>query len=145
MRALIQRVSRASVSVDGRIVGSIGDGLCAFVGVTHDDDPSTAQKLADKIWNLRVFEDQQGLMNQAVGDVTGEVLIISQFTLYGDTKKGRRPSFVAAAPPGIAESLIQSVSESLAALGAKGSTGEFQRHMKVEIHNDGPVTLMVDV
>ena len=103
MRALIQRVSRASVSVDQRIVGTIGNGLCVFVGVTHADDATTAKKLADKIWNLRVFEDTQGLMNRAVGELTGDVLVISQFTLYGNTKKGRRPSFVQAARPETAE------------------------------------------
>ena len=145
MRALIQRVSRASVSVDQHIVGAIGNGLCVFVGVTHADDATTATKLAEKIWNLRVFEDKQGLMNHALGEHTGEVLVISQFTLYGDTKKGRRPSFVQAARPETAESLIRCLCEALADLGANVSTGQFQKHMEVEIHNDGPVTLTIDV
>ena len=145
MRALIQRVSRASVSVDQHVVGAIGNGLCVFVGVTHADDTNTAQKLADKIWNLRVFEDEQGLMNRALGEVTGEVLVISQFTLYGDTKKGRRPSFIQAARPETAEPLIKFVCEALIKLGANVSTGEFQKRMEVEIHNDGPITLTIDV
>ena len=145
MRALIQRVSRASVSVDQRIVGAIGNGLCVFVGVTHTDDTTTAKKLADKIWNLRVFEDTQGLMNHAVGEHTGDVLVISQFTLYGDTKKGRRPSFVQAARPETAEPLIRCLCEALTDFGANVSTGQFQKHMEVEIHNDGPVTLTIDV
>ena len=145
MRALIQRVSGASVSVDQRIVGAIGNGLCVFVGVTHTDDTTTAKKLADKIWNLRIFEDTQGLMNHAVGELTGDVLVISQFTLYGNTKKGRRPSFVQAARPETAEPLIRCLCEALTDLGANVSTGQFQKHMEVEIHNDGPVTLTVDV
>ena len=145
MRALIQRVSRASVSVDQHIVGAIGNGLCVFVGVSHADDATTATKLAEKIWNLRVFEDKQGLMNHALGEHTGEVLVISQFTLYGDTKKGRRPSFVQAARPETAEPLIRCLCEALADLGANVSTGQFQKHMEVEIHNDGPVTLTIDV
>ena len=145
MRALIQRVSRASVSVDQRIVGTIGNGLCVFVGVTHTDDATTAKKLADKIWNLRVFEDTQGLMNHAVGELTGDVLVISQFTLYGNTQKGRRPSFVQAARPETAEPLIRGLCEALTDLGANVSTGQFQKHMEVEIHNDGPVTLTIDV
>ncbi|HJM22047.1 MAG TPA: D-aminoacyl-tRNA deacylase [Acidimicrobiales bacterium] len=145
MRALVQRVSRASVSVHEQTVGAIGSGLCVFVGVTHTDDGSSAQKLAHKIWNLRVFEDDQGMMNLAVGDVSGEVLVVSQFTLYGDTKKGRRPSFIAAARPETAEPLIQRVCETLSELGAKVSSGEFRTHMEVEIHNDGPVTLTIDV
>ncbi|MEC9316430.1 MAG: D-aminoacyl-tRNA deacylase [Actinomycetota bacterium] len=145
MRALVQRVSRASVSVYEQTVGAIGSGLCVFVGVTHTDDGSTVQKLADKVWNLRVFEDDQRMMNLAVGDVSGEVLVVSQFTLYADTKKGRRPSFIDAARPEIAEPLIQRFCETLSDLGAKVSSGEFQTHMEVEIHNDGPITLMIDV
>ena len=145
MRALIQRVSRASVSVDQRIVGTIGNGLCVFVGVTHADDATTAKKLADKIWNLRIFEDTQGLMNRAVGELTGDVLVISQFTLYGNTKKGRRPSFVQAARPETAEPLIRCLCAALTDLGANVSTGQFQKHREVEIHNDGPVTLTIDV
>ncbi len=145
MRALIQRVRKASVSVEQQIVGSIGPGLCVFVGVTHDDDEANVQKLASKIWNLRIFEDEQERMNHSVGETSGEILIVSQFTLYGDTTKGRRPSFVQAAAPEIAEQLIEKLCESLKELGGKVATGRFQNHMEVEIYNDGPVTLSLDV
>ncbi len=145
MRALIQRVTKASVSVDQKTIGSIDAGLCVFVGVTHDDDEVAAQKLASKVWNLRVFEDEQQRMNCSVGEIGGEILIVSQFTLYGDTSKGRRPSFVQAATPDIAEPLIGKVCESLEALGARVATGQFRAHMEVKIDNDGPVTLSIDV
>tara|TARA_B100000579_G_C22846634_1_gene864795 strand:+ start:2228 stop:2677 length:450 start_codon:yes stop_codon:yes gene_type:complete len=144
VRALIQRVTKASVSVDQKTVGTIGAGLCVFVAVTHSDDEAAAQKLASKIWNLRIFEDKEQRMNRSVGEVTGEILVVSQFTLYGDTSKGRRPSFVQAAAPEIAEPLIEKFCESLLALGASIATGQFRAHMKVEIHNDGPVTVSVD-
>ncbi len=145
MRALIQRVTKASVSVDQKTIGSIDVGLCVFVGVTHDDDEVAAQKLASKVWNLRVFEDEQQRMNCSVGEIGGEILIVSQFTLYGDTSKGRRPSFVQAATPDIAEPLIGKVCEALEALGARVATGQFRAHMEVKIDNDGPVTLSIDV
>ena len=117
MRALIQRVERAAVSlIDGSrepaIVGAIGPGLCVFVGVTHDDDEASARKLADKIWHLRVFDDDEGVMNRALSDGCGDVLVVSQFTLYGDTSKGRRPSWIAAAGPDVAEPLVDAVVES---------------------------------
>ncbi|MDP7068607.1 MAG: D-aminoacyl-tRNA deacylase [Acidimicrobiales bacterium] len=145
VRALIQRVSRASVSVDRQIVGAIGTGLCVFVGVTHDDDDDKAIKMATKIWNLRIFEDEEKKMNKSLGDINGEVLVVSQFTLYGDTTKGRRPSFVEAASPEVAEPLIAELCKSLEDMGANVATGRFRCHMEVEIHNDGPVTLAVDV
>jgi len=145
VRALLQRVSQARVTVDGEVVGEIGPGLCALVGVTHDDDEAMAEKLADKIWNLRIFEDGEGKMNLSVAEVGGEVLVVSQFTLYGDARKGRRPSFVDAARPDHAEPLIERVCDQLRAHGASVATGRFRTDMAVEIHNDGPVTLMVEV
>ena len=145
MRALIQRVSKASVSVKQQTVGNIGTGLCVFVGVTHGDDEAIAEKLASKIWNLRIFEDDQKRMNYSVGEINGEILIVSQFTLYSDTTKGRRPSFVEAASPDVAEPLIEKLCESLKVMGATVATGRFQSHMDVEIHNDGPITLNLDV
>ena len=145
VRALIQRVTKASVMVDQKTVGSINSGLCVFVGITHGDDEATAEKLAAKLWNLRIFEDEQQRMNLSVGEISGEILIVSQFTLYGDTSKGRRPSFVQAAAPDIAEPLIEKVCESLETLGARVATGQFRAHMQVQIDNDGPITLSIDV
>ena len=144
MRALIQRVNRASVTVDGEVVGEIGRGLCVFVGVTHSDDDAIAARLAQRVWQLRVFDDDAGFMNVAVGEVGGEVLVVSQFTLYGDTRKGRRPSWVAAARPEQAAPLIERFSAELAALGARVATGRFAAHMHVELVNDGPVTVTVE-
>ena len=150
MRALIQRVERAAVRViddssqHHDTVGEIGRGLCVFVGVTHDDDEATARKLADKIWNLRVFDDDAGVMNRALSDGCGDVLVVSQFTLYGDTSKGRRPSWIAAARPEVAEPLVDTVVEALRGLGAHVETGRFRTEMHVEIVNDGPVTLAVE-
>ena len=144
MRALIQRVNRASVTVDGDVVGEIGRGLCVFVGVTHSDDDEVATKLAERVWRLRVFDDDAGLMNVSVGEVGGEVLVVSQFTLYGDTRKGRRPSWIAAARPEQAQPLIERFSAALAALGARVATGRFAAHMHVELVNDGPVTITVE-
>lgn len=146
MRALVQRVTDARVRVDGEVVGEIGAGLVALIGVTHDDTPSQAAKLADKIANLRVFEDDAGKMNRSTLDVGGGVLVVSQFTLYGDTRKGRRPAFVDAARPEIAEPLCDLVVDELRALGvAQVSTGRFRTDMQVELINDGPVTLMIEV
>lgn len=145
MRAVIQRVERAAVSVDGATVGAIGAGLCVLVGVTHDDTAVEATRMADKLWKLRVFEDDDGKMNLALGDVGGEVLVVSQFTLYGDARKGNRPSFMAAARPEIAEPLIEQVCRSLRDLGASVATGRFRAEMSVEIVNDGPVTIVLDV
>ena len=125
-------------------VGEIGRGLCVFVGVTHDDDEASARKLADKIWNLRVFDDDAGVMNRALSDGCGDVLVVSQFTLYGDTSKGRRPSWIAAARPDVAEPLVDTVVEALRGLGAHVETGRFRTEMHVELVNDGPVTLAVE-
>ena len=115
-----------------------------FVGVTHDDDGAAARKLADKIWNLRVFDDDEGVMNRALSDGCGDVLVVSQFTLYGDTSKGRRPSWIAAARPDVAEPLVDTVVEALRGLGAHVETGRFRTEMHVELVNDGPVTLAVE-
>ena len=145
MRALIQRVNRASVTVDGEVVGEIGRGLCVFVGVTHSDDEAVAEKLAERVWRLRVFDDEAGFMNVAVGEAGGEVLIVSQFTLYGDTRKGRRPSWVAAARPEQAEPLIDRFTAAMTDLGARVATGRFAAHMHVELVNDGPVTVTVEI
>ena len=139
MRALVQRVSRAAVRVDGGVVGAIGPGLLVLLGVTHDDTPAIADKLADKLLKLRVFPDAEGRMNEQLGP-DREVLCISQFTLYGDARKGNRPSYVAAAPPELAEPLYERVCD---ALGAE--RGVFGAHMEVELVNDGPVTLLVEV
>lgn len=145
MRAVLQRVTRASVRVDGDVVGEIGPGICALVGVTHDDTPRQAQQLAEKIWRLRVFPDQAGVMNLPVGDATGSVLVVSQFTLYGDTRKGRRPTWNDAAPPAHAEPLIEAVVAELRNLGATVATGRFRADMEVELVNDGPVTILLEV
>lgn len=145
MRAVVQRVTRASVSVDGEVVGSIGPGLVALVGVTHDDGPAEAAKLADKIANLRVLDDDAGVMNRSVLDAGAAVLVVSQFTLYGDTVKGRRPSWIAAARPEHAEPLIDSVIEALRATGVEVASGRFRAEMLVELVNDGPVTVLLEV
>jgi D-tyrosyl-tRNA(Tyr) deacylase len=144
VRALIQRVNRASVAVDDEVVGVIGRGLCVFVGVTHADDEAVARKLAERVWRLRVFDDDGGFMNVPVGEAGGEVLVVSQFTLYGDTRRGRRPSWAAAARPEQAEPLIERFTAELAALGARVATGRFAAHMHVELVNDGPVTVTVE-
>jgi D-tyrosyl-tRNA(Tyr) deacylase len=145
MRAVVQRVSRASVAVDGELVGEIGAGLCVLVGVTHDDDEAGAARLADKIWGLRVMADVDGVMNLSVAETTGQVLVISQFTLYGDTRKGRRPSWGAAARPDHAEPLVAAVVDALVERGAIVATGVFGADMAVDLVNDGPVTLLVEV
>ena len=145
MRALVQRVSRAKVTVDGEIVGEIGAGLCVLVGVTHSDDDATARKVAERIVNLRVLADDDGVMNRSVADVGGEVLVVSQFTLYGDTSKGRRPSWLAAAPPEVAEPLVDAVVTALRELGTTVATGRFRTTMAVELVNDGPVTVLLEL
>ena len=145
MRALVQRAAHARVSVDGGVVGEIGPGLCCLVGVTHGDDRDSAVKLAAKLWHLRIFADENGQMNRSVADTSGELLVVSQFTLYGDTRKGRRPSFIAAAPPDDAARLIDGLVAELRRLGAKVATGSFGANMAVELTNDGPVTLMLEV
>lgn len=142
----MQRVKRAEVrSAGGETIGAIGVGLCALVGVTHDDRVETARKLADKIWHLRVMADDDGVMNRPVADTTREVLVVSQFTLYGDTRGGRRPSWIAAAPPELAEPIIDAVVARLRELGAIVATGRFRTEMHVELVNDGPVTVLLDV
>jgi D-tyrosyl-tRNA(Tyr) deacylase len=138
MRALVQRVSRASVTVDGETIAAIGSGLLVLLGVAHGDDEAAADKLADKVRALRIFEDAEGKMNESLGDGR-EVLVVSQFTLYGDARKGNRPSFVNAARPEVAEPLYERFR---ARLGAPG--GRFGAHMDVELVNDGPVTLLLE-
>jgi D-tyrosyl-tRNA(Tyr) deacylase len=144
VRALVQRVSEARVRVGDEVVGEIGRGLCALVGVTHDDDEAAAARLAAKVWHLRVFGDADGVMNLPVASVGGAVLVVSQFTLYGDTRRGRRPSWVAAAPPEQAEALVDVFASALRELGAAVEVGRFGAHMQVELVNDGPVTLLVE-
>lgn len=149
MRALVQRVDQASVdsTVDGVTtrLGEIGHGLLVLVGVTHSDTEQSATKLADKIWNLRIMSDADGVMNLSVADTTQNVLVVSQFTLYGDTNSGRRPSWIEAAKPEVAEPLVTKVIEELRRLGAHVETGRFRTDMKVALVNDGPVTVTINV
>ena len=166
MRALVQRVLSASVTVVTRgrsdneggpdvaahreaarcdEVGRIGPGLCVLIGVTHADTAAHARKLAHKIWNLRIIDDDAGVMNRSVADTSREVLIVSQFTLYGDTRAGRRPSWIAAARPAHAEPLVDAVATHLRSLGATVATGLFRTDMAVSIVNDGPVTVMLEI
>ncbi len=140
----MQRVSEARVRVAGEVIGEIGVGLCCLIGVTHSDDHESATKLARKLWHLRIFADENGHMNLSVADTSTEVLVVSQFTLYGDTRKGRRPSFVAAAEPDQAAGLIDELAAELRRLGATVATGSFGAMMDVELINDGPVTLMLE-
>jgi len=144
MRALLQRVSRASVTVEGQTISTIGKGLLVLLAVGHGDGEKQAKYLAEKIANLRVFEDEQGKTNLSVQDVTGEALVVSQFTLYADTRKGRRPSFIDAALPEVAEPLVSRFVEVLRGHGIPTQTGKFGAHMEVEIHNDGPVTIWLE-
>jgi D-aminoacyl-tRNA deacylase len=144
MRALVQRVTEARVRVDGDVVGEIGPGLCVLVGVTHDDTDAAARKLAEKVWHLRVFDDADGTMNVSLGATGGAALVVSQFTLYGDTRRGRRPSWAAAAPPQTAEGLVEAFARALRDLGAPVATGQFAARMQVELVNDGPVTLLIE-
>lgn len=141
MRALVQRVSSASVTVDGRIVGEIQKGLLVFVGVAHGDTYAHADKLAQKVMHLRVFPDDEGKMNRDVSEVAGELLIVSQFTLYGDTSRGNRPSFIEAARPELAERLYEHFVK-VCQSNVPAATGVFQAQMEVALVNDGPVTLM---
>jgi D-aminoacyl-tRNA deacylase len=145
MRAVVQRVTRARVTVDGDEVGAIGAGLCALVGVTHDDGPDEARALANKLWHLRILDDDHGVMNRSVAETAGEILVVSQFTLYGDTRRGRRPSWIAAARPEQAEPLVDLVVSDLESRGARVATGRFRAEMQVELVNDGPVTLVIEV
>lgn len=144
MRALLQRVSKASVTVEGQTISAIGKGLLILVGVGHGDGEEQARFLAEKVANLRVFEDEQGKTNLSVLDVKGEAIVVSQFTLYADTRKGRRPSFIDAALPDVAEPLVDRFIELLRGHGVPTQTGKFGSHMHVEIHNDGPVTVWLE-
>ena len=144
MRACIQRVSSARVTVDGRVCGAIDKGLLVLLGVAQGDTEDDARRLADKIAALRIFEDEQGKMNLDLSKIDGRMLIVSQFTLLADCRKGRRPSFVGAAPPEEAERLYRVFSEAVAARGVGVATGQFQEHMLVELVNDGPVTILLD-
>jgi len=145
MRAVVQRVTRAAVTVGDEVVGQIGAGLCVLVGVTHGDDAASAAKLADKLWNLRILDDGDGVMNVSASEAGAPVLVVSQFTLYGDATKGRRPSWLAAARPEQAEPLVDELVSRLRELGATVATGRFRADMAVELVNDGPVTVIVEV
>ena len=144
MRLVIQRVSEASVTVDGQIIGRIGPGLCILVGVGNDDNPTKVAALADKVKKLRIFQDELGKMNLSVADIGGAILLISQFTLYADCRKGNRPSFTDAAPPAMAEDLYEVLAQQLRTTGLSVATGQFQSHMKVALVNDGPVTVVLE-
>jgi len=144
MRVLIQRVTRATVTVEDRVVGAIGHGFLALVGVTHGDAVTEARRLAAKTARLRVFDDAAGLMNVSLSDAGGEVLAVSQFTLYGDARKGNRPSFTAAAAPEQGESLYEAYVAALREAGITVATGVFGAHMQVESLNDGPVTILLE-
>ena len=141
---LLQRVTGASVSVAGEVVGRIGRGLVVFVGVARRDTEKDAQYLVEKTVNLRIFADEEGKFNLSALDIKGELLLVSQFTLLADTRKGRRPSFVEAAPPAQAEQLFDQFVKQTCATGLRVETGRFQQYMQVEIHNDGPVTILLD-
>ena len=145
MRALVQRVTEARVTVEGVTVGEIGAGLCVLVGVTHDDTDAHAAKLAEKVAKLRVFDDQAGVMNRSLLDTGGSALVVSQFTLYGDTSRGRRPGWSAAARPEHAEPLVERFADALRELGVAVATGRFRAEMRVALVNDGPVTLLLEV
>ncbi len=144
MRVILQRVSRASVTIDGRLAGAIGRGFCLLVGFTHADGGEQVDWMAEKVSSLRLFPDAQGKMNLGLAEVQGAVLVISQFTLYGDAARGRRPSFIDAARPETAIPLYERFLTALCARGLETATGEFGADMQVEIHNDGPVTLILD-
>jgi D-aminoacyl-tRNA deacylase len=145
VRGLVQRVAEARVRVGDETVGEIGAGLCVLVGVHQDDTEAQAVKLAEKVWGLRVMADDEGVMNRSVADTTGQVLVVSQFTLYGNTERGRRPSWLDAAPPEQAEPLVDLVVSSLRDLGATVATGRFRTDMQVELVNDGPTTILLEV
>jgi D-tyrosyl-tRNA(Tyr) deacylase len=144
MRAVVQRVSQASVAVEGQTVGAIGRGVVVLVGITHGDTPEQAEWLAHKVAGLRIFEDRAGKMNASIVDVGGAALVVSQFTLYADARKGRRPDFTAAAPPQLAEPLVAHFAQALRDCGVPVATGVFGATMQVEIHNDGPVTILLE-
>jgi D-tyrosyl-tRNA(Tyr) deacylase len=144
VRAVIQRVTRASVTIDSRVAGEIGAGLLVLLGVGKTDNSQSASYLAEKIANLRIFSDEAGKMNLSLLDTKGSALVVSQFTLYGDTRAGRRPSFIQAAPPDEADRLYQEFVRAMRSLRIRVETGEFQTHMQVEMVNDGPVTILID-
>ena len=144
MRLLLQRVSRAEVRVDGKVVGKVERGFCLLVGFTHDDGAEQVEWMAEKVIGLRLFGDEEGKMNLSLEDVGGELLVVSQFTLYGDARKGRRPSFIDAARPEVAEGLYEMFVERLRARGVRVETGEFGAMMDVDLVNDGPVTLILE-
>jgi D-tyrosyl-tRNA(Tyr) deacylase len=145
MRAVVQRVTSGAVAVEGETIGSIGRGLVVLVGVGHGDGARQAEQLASKIVNLRIFADAEGKFNRSASEVGAEVLVVSQFTLYADTRKGRRPSFVEAAPPEQAEPLVEHVARTIEGAGLRVATGRFGASMLVSINNDGPVTLILEV
>ena len=144
MRAVIQRVGRASVAVEGRVAGEIGAGVLVLLGVGRTDNPESAAYLAEKIANLRIFSDEAGKMNLSLLDVSGAALVVSQFTLYADTRGGRRPSYIQAAAPEEANRLYEEFVSAMRTLGVRVETGVFQAHMQVELVNDGPVTILLD-
>ena len=141
----MQRVTSAGVTVDASRVGAIGPGLCVLLAVTHGDDAERARRMADKLWHLRILADDVGVMNRSASETGGEILVVSQFTLYGDTSRGRRPSWIAAARPEQAEPLVEAVVGELRALGATVATGRFGADMQLALVNDGPVTLIIEV
>lgn len=144
MRILLQRVSRASVTVEYKVISQIGKGLVVLLGIGHEDGEEQVAFLAEKVANLRIFEDEQGRTNLSVLDVKGQAIVVSQFTLYADSRKGRRPSFADAALPEVAEPLVNRFVELLGGRGVPTQTGQFGAHMSVEIHNDGPVTIWLE-
>jgi D-tyrosyl-tRNA(Tyr) deacylase len=144
MRVVLQRVSKAAVRIDGRVVGSIGTGFCLLVGFTHSDTRAQVDWMADKVSGLRLFSDAEGKMNLGLSDVSGAVLVVSQFTLYGDAEKGRRPSFIEAARPEVAVPLYEAFVAALGARGLEVATGRFGAMMQVDLINDGPVTLILE-
>ena len=144
MRVLLQRVARSEVRVQGTVVASGGPGLLLLVGVGAEDSGEEIPKLAEKVWNLRIFEDRDGKMNRSLAEVGGDVVVVPQFTLYGDTSRGRRPSWIRAAPPDVAGGRVEAFASALAGLGAKVELGAFREHMEVELVNDGPVTLLLE-
>jgi D-aminoacyl-tRNA deacylase len=144
VRLVLQRVARSEVRVAGTVVAGGGPGLLILVGIGADDRDDEPARLAEKVWHLRIFEDDEGKMNRSLEDVGGDVVVVPQFTLYGDTSRGRRPSWIRAAPPEVANGKVEAFAAALASLGARVQTGAFREHMEVELVNDGPVTLVLD-